>query len=270
MYPHTDVAEAFRITTLYTAFKETYNPNYVFTGEYHNFWEIVVVLNGELGITAGSDAFTLKKGRAVLHEPMEFHRLRSVGGSSPTVVIFSFAAENMPKYQSKIFEVLDLKEPPHILEDMHEAFDFSDLIYLSGVKENSETRYQLALKSLESFILRLISRQMNTKKFKKSRTAEHYSKIITVMEDNIDKNLSVSDIAELCNMSEINLKKTFSLYAGMGVTAYFNTLKVSTAISMLKNGMTVSETAAALGFANQNYFSTVFRRINGHSPSYYK
>lgn len=227
------------------------------------------MLDGEVGITAGSDAFTLKKGRAVLHEPMEFHRIRSTGNSTPTVIIFSFAAENMPKYQSKIFEITDLKEPANILKNLHEYFKF-DGMFLVDIKNRSEVFYQLALKELESFVLRTISRQMKTKKIQKSRTAMNYSTIINIMEENLGKNLSVAEIAELCSMSEVNLKKTFSLYSGMGVMAYFNRLKTTAAITMLKNGMTVQETADSLGFANQNYFSTVFKRINGHSPSYYK
>lgn len=40
-------------------------------------------------------------------------------------------------------------------------------------------------------------------------------------------------------------------------------------MDMLKSGMSVKETAAALGFANQNYFSTVFKRITGSAPTKY-
>ena len=93
---------------------------------------------------------------------------------------------------------------------------------------------------------------------------------MTVLENNVTKPLSVPEIAKMCNMSEINLKKTFSKYSGMGVIKYFNRLKIAEATEMIKNGMSVAETAAALGFANQNYFSTVFKRITGNSPGFYK
>ena len=56
----------------------------------------------------------------------------------------------------------------------------------------------------------------------------------------------------------------------MGVMTYFNNMKMAVALDMIKNVNTVKETATALGFADQNYFSTVFKRITGHPPTYFK
>ncbi len=104
----------------------------------------------------------------------------------------------------------------------------------------------------------------------KSRSAVNYSTIVEILENNLDKNLSICEIAKLCHMSEVNVKKTFSKYLNIGVINYYNNLKINAAMAMLKGGMTVRETAEALGFANQNYFSTVFKRTTGHIPSDYK
>lgn len=51
---------------------------------------------------------------------------------------------------------------------------------------------------------------------------------------------------------------------------YFNRIKITRATDMIKCGVPVEEVALALGFANQNHFSTVFRRITGNPPSYYR
>ena len=82
--------------------------------------------------------------------------------------------------------------------------------------------------------------------------------------------LTAEEIAALCAMSPVSVKQTFSRYAGMGVVNYFNRLKVQAAAAMLREGASVQETAAALGFSSQNYFSTVFKRIQGESPTAYK
>ena len=42
---------------------------YSTVGETHDFWEIVIVLDGEIGVTAGSKVINLKSGEAILHEP---------------------------------------------------------------------------------------------------------------------------------------------------------------------------------------------------------
>lgn len=269
MYGYVDTNEVFKIKALYTAFEERFESNYYFNGEYHNFWEMVIVLDGHLGVTAGSELFILQKGQAVIHEPMEFHRLWSEGNSRPQIIIFSFSAVGMPKYSSKIFEIPNTEKPKAILKDIYSSFKISQSNVV-GILENDNVNYQIALKQLEIFILNTISQKIQKDGTVKSQTAKNYATIVNVMESNIDKNLSVLEISDLCHMSEINLKKTFSRYSGMGVMAYFNQLKINASISMLKNGMTVQETANALGFSNQNYFSTVFKRITGHPPTYYK
>ena len=100
--------------------------------------------------------------------------------------------------------------------------------------------------------------------------AKNYAKALHLLENNIHQNLSVEEIAALCNMSAISLQKTFSKFAGIGVIHYYNRLKITASTQMMKEGLSVKECAKALGFQNQNYFSTVFKRITGISPTIYK
>lgn len=271
MFYKIEPQKLFHITSLNSAFEETYNFNYSYVGESHNFWEIVIVLNGKIGVTAGSDVLMLKKGQAIIHEPMEFHRLWSEDNSEPTVVIFSFNAENLPPLQSKVFGITDLGEPERVLKKIQNCFTYEDNYYLiDDAVEGRETETQIAIKALEVFILNTITGIRLKDNSSKSRSALNYSAIVEVLENNLDKNLSVSEIAKLCHMSEVNVKKTFAKYLNIGVINYYNNLKINAAVSMLKSGMTVRETAESLGFANQNYFSTVFKRLTGRTPSEFR
>lgn len=269
MYKSVNVEEIFKIKRMYTAFEFGYDSNYYFDGEYHNFWEIVIVVDGEIGVTAGSDAFVLRKGQAVIHEPMEFHRLWSEGSTNPTILVFSFGAENMPHFSSKIFEIDDVSVPEKILQDMQKTFEIDDF-QIEEIDRAYGIEYQTAVKKLEIFILETVSQKLTEEHQVRSKGAENYAFAVKIMERNINKNLSVMDIARMCNMSEVGLKKTFSKYSGMGVMAYFNRLKITNATDMIKGGMSIREVALTLGFSNQNYFSTVFKRITGNPPSYYR
>ena len=95
----------------------------------------------------------------------------------------------------------------------------------------------------------------------------NYNAVIKVLDENIDKRLSVSQIAKLCNMSAISLQKTFSRFANMGVMEYFNRIKIKAAKKFFEEGLSVKEVAMSLGFEDPNYFSTVFKRITGNSPN---
>lgn len=100
-----------------------------------------------------------------------------------------------------------------------------------------------------------------------SQSAKNYSFIVKTINDNVDKRLSINELAAICNMSAVNLQKTFSKYASVGVVEYFNRIKMQKAVELLEQGMSVKQTALLLGFHDQNYFSTVFKRITGNTPS---
>ena len=100
-----------------------------------------------------------------------------------------------------------------------------------------------------------------------TQSAKNYETIIQTINENINKRLSVEQLANICNMSVINMQKTFGKYAGIGIIEYYNYAKITKAKELLLLGFSVKETALKLGFEDQNYFSTVFKRITGQSPT---
>ncbi len=259
----------FSISGLYTAFKMKFDQTFLFAGERHNFYEFVIVVDGKIGVTAESEVLMLEKGQAILHAPMHFHSLWSEGGTTPTVIFFSFKADGVPEYSSRIFHVEDISVPLEILDLIQSGFVMRD-IHVDAITNTADFKYRFAVKKLELFLLEALSQNPGKSTAVKSRSAINFSVIMHILENNIDKNLSVTDIAQMCNMSENTVKKTFSKYSGMGIMHYFNNLKITAGISMLQEGLSVKETARLLGFEDQSYFSTVFKRITGYSPRSYK
>ncbi len=259
--------ENIKISGIYSAFKQKRDSKYYFKGEKHNLWEFVIVSEGKIGVTAGTDAFYLKKGQAIIHEPWEFHKLWSES-DDVEIIVFTLLIENIPKNYSKIFEVENLDIPDEIIKEIHTSFEM-DNACVSKLSEEKRAECFKAIKKLEIFILSTVSKKDKNTPIEKSRSSKNYSVIVNVLKNNLDKNLSLDDIAHLCNMSKANVIKTFKKYAGTGVMNFFNEMKIDTACSMLKSNMSIKEISDALGFLNQNYFSAVFKRIKGKSPSKY-
>ncbi len=103
-----------------------------------------------------------------------------------------------------------------------------------------------------------------------NRGAGEYKEIIDIMRENVEKPLSVDDIATLCGMSTSNLKRIFSKYSSCSVHKYFLKMKVFRAIELLGSNYNVSEISETLSFNNQNYFGIVFKKETGFSPLNYK
>lgn len=267
MYDFSERHKVFHIKTLYTAFALAIGEKYNFSGERHNFWELVIATEGEIGVTAGEHAWVMKAGEAVLHPPMEFHR---IWGAETTgrFTIFSFGAEGLPAEAGGTFAGIDMARADCLLQQTRECFQMNGIRFGGLLKE--ELAAQILVKQWELFLLELITQQKRLCQKEKSRTEKNYATIVSVLEAHIHENLSVEQIAEFCKMSAASVKQTFSRYAGMGVMNYFNRMKMDAAVFMLRSGNSVQETATALGFSNQNYFSTVFKRIMGKPPTAYK
>lgn len=255
------------ITNIYTAFSQTFGPEFRFRGETHDFWELVCVTEGQISVAAGSKILTLKKGQAVLHSPMQFHNITAMGNTPSSITVFSFSGENIPSIENKVIEIGDFSRVKQLLELAKKHYVIRHKFSIKEPKIQGDG-HLIYVKRLELFLLELASASLDD--VKPSKGAENYAYILKTIHDNIEKRLSVTNIATLCNMSEINLQKTFSAHAGVGIMEYFNRIKMQRAAELLNEGVSVKQAALQVGFHDQNYFSTVFKRITGHTPSKYK
>lgn len=260
-----EIQENPKITGIYTAFSQDLGPHFKFKGEIHDFYELVCVTEGTISVAADNKIFSLKKGQAILHPPMQFHNITALGNEKSAITVFSFSGENIPKLQNKVFEIGDISKTKTLLELAKKHYIIRHKFSIKEPK-NIGNSHLIYVKNLELFLLELANNNEENSR-SHSHSAENYSFIVKTINSNIDKRISVTELAELCNMSAINLQKTFSKYAGVGVKEYFNRIKMQKAIELLDKGMSVKQTALLLGYEDQNYFSTVFKRITGNTPS---
>jgi len=269
MYQKLPINKEINIDSLYTLFTDTRDCNYRYEGESHDFWEVVCVLDGNVGVAADDELYTLKQMQAVFHKPTEFHNIWSENQQN-TVFIFSFSG-TMPKLSHKVYnfghEEIQLIE--EIIELIPRVFSFDNLT-ITNIKEGMESEAERIVKMLELLIISLLNNIKANVSDISTKSAQNYLTIISMLNQNIDRNLSITEIGKMCNMSPSGLKKTFKKYSGVAIMRYFNELKIKKAQRLLKDGYSVKETAAKLGYNDQNYFSVVFKRITGISPVKYK
>lgn len=251
------------ITALHTAFRRDCSKDFFFHGESHDFYELVCVLEGKAGITADHRIFELQQGEAILHPPMQFHNVYSTGGTAPVIVVFTFEGQSIPQIENSICRIEDISQVKALLELGRQTLELRrDCV--CGARDE---KHLLFVKQLE---LLLLSLSHPDHRESVSQSARNYTAIMQTLHRNLHRRLTVRELAALCSMSEINLQKTFSRYTGVGVMEYFNRAKMQQASAYLQQGCSVKEAALRLGFQDQNYFSTVFKRITGHSPSTFR
>lgn len=261
------------LRSIHTTFKQRCETGFYFKGEMHNYWELVYVTEGKVTVSEDNKVYELSEGNIIFHEPMEFHKIWLEKGPYARILVISFSTidDFYHGLGDGVF-TLDLQkraELEEIYSLIRHNFDINN-ITVGKKEDNNEISEKITFMKFETFLLSLLSEQTKTGADMHTLSAMNYKRIIDVMTENIDHNLSVEEIAKLCNFSVSNLKKTFNKYAGGGVMKHFMRLKIKKAMDQLEQGYTSTQISNGMGFSSQNYFSKVFKRETGMLPSEFK
>src|SRR5699024_1056193 len=96
-------------------------------------------------------------------------------------------------------------------------------------------------------------------------------KAIEYIRKNIHQNISRSDIASSIYMNPEYLSRLFKKEKGISLSDYIIQEKLKIAASLLKGtNLSVSIIASNIGYTNFSYFTQVFKKVYGMSPSEYR
>lgn len=92
---------------------------------------------------------------------------------------------------------------------------------------------------------------------------------IEYIQSNYANKILLSDVAKYCSVSSEHLSRTFKKQTGIGFNEYLSLFRLNKAETLLVNqpGVTVADIAYRCGFNDSNYFSNIFRKQYGMSPS---
>ncbi len=91
------------------------------------------------------------------------------------------------------------------------------------------------------------------------------------LERNFKEEVSIKDLAQMCDMSQTNFRREFTAVYGKSVTEIKNQARINHAKELLSSGFyNVSETARECGFLDVNYFVRFFKSKTGIAPGKYR
>lgn len=248
--------------SLISAFTARYSEEYRFAGEMHDFWEIVLVRHGSLWVAEEQKIQNLKKNMFIIHKPMAFHRLWCVSGAEVEFKIITFEATGS---MLKKLEGLSGSCPWQLADRLAQTIDLATS-FLRGEGDRDDLAVRIKSR-LSSLLCELIEFNYNEESVSEMSDA---SRILTAIDEHYLEGLTLEKLAHYCRMSESKIKKEFhSIYDG-GVMKYICRLKMRDAAAMIERGMSAEQICEALSMCDKNYFSFVFKREIGMTPSEYR
>ena len=224
--------------------------------------------------------FSVSRNQYFILPAGEPHEYGAADGEKWTIYWVHFRGEHAAIYAEGAQKPLDVKAElnsnianrnnifEEMLSTLHYSEDIEDLRYASSL-----LHYYLA--SLR--YLRQYRRSVGCDASAGSRPLRTNKDIVVVdaavryMKENIERRITLQDILDYVGYSSTRFYTLFKKQKGCGPLSYFNRLKMEYACHMLKvTNLHVNQICYKVGFEDSLYFSRLFSRIMGMSPSEYR
>ncbi len=193
-----------------------------------------------------------------------------------------------------ILDLINLSRTEEALNELHQLFTLlkectyqnvltsisrlsiyiGDLSSYSNMPMSTHSLLQLeTLDDIEHCLIDLINRNYEQKQSERNHRTENTIQFITDYIGNhySDPNLSPKSIADELNLSVRYVNKIFYDYTQKSLQSYINEYRIELSKEMLKNNsLTIKEIVYKIGWPNQKYFYTIFKKSTGFTPSEYR
>ncbi len=232
----------------------------------HTFYELHFILEGKGIITDNN-----QKEYAINSE-------EAIVIPKDTQHAFKFKNENLKRF-SIAFSL------PEDITATDSFTDFAIISLNSGIIEKLNTIFVetdkntvLSLYVIRNRLCEIMCEILNLEKysdianvFEPNHTNLHVDRSKKYISDNLNMILTCKDIADYCHINEIHLNRLFKKHTGESLQKYIQSKKIDYSIELLKNkDLSLSTISTMLGFPNEYYFNTYFKKAVGLPPGAYR
>lgn len=241
---------------------------------YHSFYHCTLLLNGDLSYFQQDQMLRMRPGD-LLFTPIYCNHSMYIFSPDTSYFCLSFSAEMMdelvacfPKLK-KDFSNL----PPIIHMARHERERLVHLLYCLMDEQNTsaDSPFQIG-NMLVISALQLMVRDVYTTQLldRKQPSESNYSAVISCIryiEQHLADDIGTKDLVKVAALSQSSLYNAFKLHTGMPVRQYIIQRRIQQSLRLLREGMSIADAAAAVGFQDFSTYYRNFVKCMGVSPS---
>lgn len=280
-YKGVKLADEFVIKKLYTVHYYEYSKEYHFTGESHDFWELVYADKGEITVTAGEQDILLKQGNIIFHKPWEWHNVYANGTVAPNIAIITFSCDSdgMKFFENKILKVGQEQKQliSRIITEYTNAFSTALNDPYTNYLSRKHSSVVGAEQMLKMYLCELLISFMrsNPRDAQQSIASVNHKNaeldlLINYMKENVSEKITLKMLTEYSGTNRTAIENIFRDSFGMGAVEYFLQMKIELAKKYLReDNYNITQISEILGYSSVHYFSRQFKRITKMTPTEY-
>lgn len=238
-------------------------------------YELFVVTKGVFCLNDSQENYTLREGEYLLLPPSKagkkdlryadsaFYRLHFSTDSDKINVLQNEKAVVDEEAYFSIPQTGSIPKPEKIV------------VLMKQLQDAAKNKYpSLALDSMTTSVIAELYGQLQSPNKADTEVPAHkqiHSDIIDYIENNIEKNIKIADIAAHFGYNEKYLSHLFVELTGTTLKKFILNRKMDAANFMLiDSNKAISDIAKALGFSDSHNFSRAYKNITGLTPSDYR
>lgn len=250
-------------------------------GESHNFPEIIYVSEGVHSLLVDNMPFEMSAGQMLIYAPGAYHI--GAAPSQAKIYIISFESDSpmlTEMYNRIIF--LDADKRSLLTEMISDGVKLFEKVspdsgLVGMIKKTGAADYDIQkLKNkLELLLIDIYRSESHLASEIKAANYDNLDReqveaVAAYLREHISESLTLKEIAANSHISVSKLSALFREQYDCGVISYFNNIKIERAKRMIReSSMNFTEISQSLGFCSIHYFSKLFKKTTGMTPSMY-
>lgn len=233
--------------------------------------ELVLIVGGKGLVGIEDKEYDVKKGMLFYFNPGLEHFLETDKEDPMHFYGVHFDFAHLIINESSCWNVREGEcLPIELVTQINNSYILVDIFKkLNTYWKNKLPGYQLICRALlQQFIFEVLE-DSRAKKFNHS-TYTRIEKIVDYIHRNFQEKITLEELSELSELTPTYLSKIFRKITGYTIIGFINRLKVDKAKELIIEGNNkIKEIAHLSGFEDEFYFSRVFKKLEGVSPSNY-
>lgn len=275
-----ELKKEFEFTNLIAVYYNNFAPKFKFAGtrERHNCYEFFFVADGKMITRIEEAKYTMEAGDYILVPPMLYHTMEP-NKSYSTGISVTFDATDYPEiiFQGKLgaFGKQVLSNIINLYTRNCNRSEFRPKVLPSNKEEKDYAFGQALSVNIEMLLLLVLQDIKHAEQIAATPTRKAVSPlaadIMNYLENNYRENPSLVEIADNFNYSVSHICRVFKRNYNDSIVNYIIKLKINEALKLIEqNEKSFNDICDILGFDDMAYFSRLFKKYTGMTPSVYR